>query len=458
MQWLEARVVPIFKRKGNPSDPSNYRPISITSSCCKVLETIIRKEMTAFLDSENLIHNQQHGFRQNRSTMTNLMNAVNRWERNVDNNKEIHCAFLDFAKAFDTVSHPKLIHKLERYGLSGHLLKWISIFLSDRSQIVSICSIQSTRVKVLSGVPQGTVLGPLLFIIFANDLPDVSLPSVDLDLFADDTKLSTVVEEKNTSSLPFYRTMISAHTWSDIWQVYFAAKKCSVMCIGSRSTKLGYRLGDEVIQQVTEATALGVLISSNLKFSGHCEKISKSGMRKVGLIYKAFLCRDEQFLVSMFKIFIRPSLEYCSPVFNPYLLKDIDLIENVQRTFTRRIPGLSQLSYPARLIVLKLESLEERRIKFDLIFIYKLIHGLIELNFDDFFVYSQRNYELRRHQFDLRPARHHSNWLKQSISCRPIDCWNKLRADVVNAPNLNAFKRLLNKVELRSFCKGRGIQ
>ena len=188
-EWKFSIITPKFK-SGSPSLPSNYRPIALTCTCCKILETIIAEELTDFLMSHNLITKSQHGFLKRHSTSTNLIESLNSWTLSLSNHKSVTVAYVDFQRAFDSISHPKLIHKLTSYGVSGNLLHWIKSFLTGRTQAVRVGQSVSQTCQITSGVPQGSVLGPILFNIFINDIADLFDPSsCSLKLFADDSEI-----------------------------------------------------------------------------------------------------------------------------------------------------------------------------------------------------------------------------------------------------------------------------
>ena len=161
-EWKMSLITPIFK-KGSPSDPSNYRPISLTPTCCNILESLISADLSEFLNDHKLISKHQHGFLKKHSTVTNLLESVNDWTLSLSSSKSVAIAYIDFQRAFDSVSHPKLLHKLQNYGIDGNLLFWISSFLTGRRQSVKIGSSFSKFSPVSSGVPQGSVLGPNTF-------------------------------------------------------------------------------------------------------------------------------------------------------------------------------------------------------------------------------------------------------------------------------------------------------
>ena len=187
--WLQAIVTPIFK-KGTTADPCNYRPISLTSTCCKAMERIINTQLIDYLLQNQLITKHQHGFLRKHSTTTNLLETLNDFTLALNNKLTTDVIYIDFQKAFDTVSHTKLLAKLSAYGICGDLLLWISAFLSGRTQVVRISSTLSDPIHIISGVPQGSVLGPSLFLIYINDLPDcLQLRNVYVKLYADDAKM-----------------------------------------------------------------------------------------------------------------------------------------------------------------------------------------------------------------------------------------------------------------------------
>ena len=184
--WRSANVTPIHK-KGSRTNPGNYRPVSLTSQSCKVLESIVRKHILEHLMTNNILSNSQHGFRSGRSCLTNLLEIMEDWTEIIDDYDDIDVAYLDFIKAFDLVSHKHLIYKLSKYGITNQVLQWIEAFLNQRTQKVIVKGMASEPFNVTSGVPQGSVLGPILFLLFINDLPlEVVSP---VSLFADDSKI-----------------------------------------------------------------------------------------------------------------------------------------------------------------------------------------------------------------------------------------------------------------------------
>lgn len=449
--WLDAVVVPLYKKKGSNSAPENYRPISLTSPCCKVLETLVKKRILGHALACNLISPTQHGFLAKKSTLTNTLTCLNKWFKALEHGEIVHSVFLDFAKVFDTVSHTKLLHKLGAYGVRGDVLAWVKAFLSNRSQRVRVGSTFSNSVRVTSGVPQGTVLGPLLFLLYINDLHESI--ETDCSFFADDAKLYTVCKKTVGTVKTLARSLESVNKWAKTWQLSLSVPKCTVFCFGRAQVVPVYKIGDNSLETQSDVTDLGVLLSKTGKASNHCLKVSKKGLQMVSMIYRMFRCRNRQFLVDMFRIYVLPTVAYNSSVWSPYLLQDIRRVERVLRTFTRRIPGMHTLSYKARLSALNMCSLEETRIRTDLILTYRILNHLIAVDRADFFSFATET-RTRGHSQKLYIPRCKLDPSKHFFSNRIPKIWNDLPEQVVTSPSLTLFKKRLQTVDLSVHIKG----
>jgi hypothetical protein len=455
--WLKAEIAPIFKKKGQSSDPQNYRPVSLTSACCKAFETIIKDSVQKFLYGEKLINPCQHGFRSRRSTLTNTLSCLNTWHKAVDDNKVVHAAFLDFAKAFDTVSHSKLMHKLRAYGISGKLHSWLSGFLAGRTQKVAVDGALSPESPVVSGVPQGSVLGPLLFLIYVNDLCEVV--DTECSLFADDAKLY-VVTDKDTSTDPtLAQSLANVNKWAKTWQLSLSVPKCTVFCFGTPRVIPSYSIDGNFLECVNEVVDLGVTLSQSAKTSGHCKLKSKKALQVVGHIFRSFRSRNQKFLLDMFRVYVRPIVDYNSSVWSPHLIKDVKIIERVQKRFTKRIPGLSRFDYPERLRILNLNSLAEERLKADLILTFRMLKNMVDLKFSDFFTPAPRQ-NTRLGHGHMMLINHvgiaKRETAKHFFSHRVPPVWNSLSEHLVNAPTLATFKARLKETDLSNFIRDSG--
>ena len=338
-------VTPLFK-KGHSTDVSNYRPISLTSMCCKIMESVIKDDILDHLLSNGLISRHQHGFLARRSTGTQLLDCFNDWTLNIENKQSFNVTYIDFAKAFDSVVHCKLILKLMSYGIGGslYILFWIQHFLTDRFQFVCIDGFYSSTVRVVSGIPQGSVLGPILFIIFINDVCDIIVGNTSCKLYADDIKLYASVDLNGFSS-DLQASLDNVLLWSNSWQLKVNISKCNVLRIGRNCVLGDYTFNCDVLSRVDQAADLGLTVTKNLSFSGYINECSSKAFSRSFLIFKGFSSRNSQLLVKAFTTYVRPLLEYNTYIWSPNDVYNITKIENVQRRFTKRIPSVSHLSY-----------------------------------------------------------------------------------------------------------------
>jgi len=245
--WETANILPIFKKEDG-TDRANYRPVSLTSVPCKIMESIIKEKLMRFLESNNLLCKKQHRFRSGRSYLTNLLGTFEKWTKALDEGYGLDVVYLDYRKAFDSVPHRRLIEKRKSFGINGKLLQWLEDFLTLRSIKVGLRGTFSQLLEVLSGVPQGSVLGPLLFLLYVNELP--SWIKYDMKMFADNTKLWCRIKT-DTDSVVLQADLDSLQSWSDTWQMKFNADKCKVMHIG-HSFQTKYSMGENSARKELE--------------------------------------------------------------------------------------------------------------------------------------------------------------------------------------------------------------
>ena len=443
--WKKAFVSPIFK-KGARNKAANYRPISLTSIVCKIMESLVKESILTHMISNNLLSKKQYGFISGRSTVTQLLNYLDRCATIMADGGVTDAIYFDFAKAFDTVPHSRLIGKLQAYGVSGDLLKWVEAFLLNRSQIVRVNGEESFSAAVLSGIPQGSVLGPLLFVIYINDLPD-KIRS-DTLIFADDTKIMRCITSME-DSIKLQDDVHELERWSDRWLLQFNTDKCHILSVGKIENikhTHNYELFGNQLDHVFDEVDLGVTIDYELRFEEHiCKKVNKANSIS-GLIRRSFAHLDGYLFNRLYTTFVRPHLEYAQAVWSPISQKLIDMLENVQIRATKMIDGFNNLDYEERLRRLKLPTLVYRRARGDMIEVWKHFHTYDQSLIPD--IFKRQQYGTRRHGFQLvwrKPKDGIRGQQTNSFYYRVISIWNGLPANVVEATSINQFKISLDE-------------
>ena len=437
--WKLAHVTALFK-KGKATSPGNYRPVSLTSVVCKIMESILRDQIMQFLDDNTLLSEHQHGFRSGRSCVTQLIEVLDTWTSMIDEEGGVDVAYLDFSKAFDSVPHQRLLKKLKAHGINGNMLKWIESFLSNRKQCVVVNGTKSSWTKVLSGIPQGSVLGPILFVVYINDLPDDLKGHVKM--FADDTKVYSHIRNNDDCEL-LQNDLDSLSNWSEKWQLKFNVGKCGIMHYGHQREEFTYSMREGQdranLNVRKEEKDLGVVFDPTLKFSNHVGKVANKANSILGLIKRTFTYMDVDMFIPLYKTLVRPHLEYANCVWSPFLRKDITRLEKVQRRATKIIPALADLPYIERQKELNLPALAYRRLRGDMIQVFKIMNGLNDMN-NVIFEMKDANLDLRGHKQRIQKPRARLDIRKGSFTHRVVDNWNLLPIAAVEAPTVNCFK------------------
>ena len=438
--WRLANITAIFK-KGDRNNPENYRPISLTCILCKVLESIIKDHIMIYLERNDMLSQCQHGFRYQRSCVTQLLEVMEDFTNYIDNKNTIDVIYLDFKKAFDSVPHRRLFVKLEAYGITGRILGWIKAFLSNRMQRVVVNNEVSELKLVISGVPQGSVLGPLLFILFINDLPD-NLNSI-CKIFADDTK---IYSDTSNSAL-LQNDLYKLFKWSSDWQLNFNISKCKVMHVGRNNPSLTYFVDTQrsnVLSVVASEKDLGVIFDKNLYFDEHIYTTVNKANKLIGIIYRSFSYLNVTMLITLYKTLIRPILEYGNCIWSPLFKRQSIILEKVQRRATRLLMELQGLSYADRLLFLKLPTLKYRRTRGDLIQLYKIVHGLDNVDYNSFFRYSQIDFT-RGDRYKIYVSGTSTSLRHNYFVSRTVSIWNKLKFETKDSKTINSFKKSIDR-------------
>lgn len=380
-RWKLAHIIPIFK-SGDKTSCANYRPISILSCIAKLFESLVYGPLYNHLNK--YISTKQHGFVKKRSTLTNLLEFKNYICHAFASGGQVDTIYLDFSKAFDKVDHCLLTVKLAHYGIHGCLLRWITSYLSKRSQLVTVNGFFSSPVAVSSGVPQGSHLGPLMFVVFINDLVDrLSCPAL---LYADDLKIFANVEEDGQFRA-LQNDLNTISSWCRESKMSLNVDKCHVTSFTKKKNKLIYEYHIQNKQLIEKEIVrdLGVLFDSQLTFRPHIEHIVNKSNKLLGFILRSTKSfKAPESTLRLFFSLVRSVLEYCCPVWSPYYSVHVNNVERVQKKLLKLLSrkfnyGRSLRSYSERLSKFKVTPLRVRRKRYDLLCLHKIIHFSIEV-------------------------------------------------------------------------------
>ena len=407
---------------------------------------MVRTAVLDHLMNIDVLSKRQYGFINGRSTATQLLHFLDKCPESIVHGNVVDTIYFDFKKAFDMVPHKRLLAKLQSYGISGRILTWIQEFLVGRNQYVIVNGEKSSPGSVTSGIPQGTVLGPLLFVVYINDI----LENITSDgfLFADDTKIFRTITSKD-DALRLQSDIDSLKEWSENWGMEFNLDKCHVLTLGKfENTKYThrYQIGSDEIEHVFNEKDLGVTIDSSLSFDEHIANKIRVANGIVGLIRRSFSYLDPRSFKKLFCAFVRPHLEYAQSVWAPHLQKHIDAIEKVQIRATKLVDGIGHLDYEERLKKCDLTTLLFRRRRGDMIEIFKHFKIYDRTILSSSFMHNNR--PSRKHAYQLyqrRPRDGKRGLQRNSFYYRVTQQWNDLSPIAVEGNDINAFKNELDE-------------
>ena len=440
-EWTLANVAPIFK-KGSKLQAVNYRPVSLTCISCKLFEHIVCKHILGHLEDHEILTDLQHGFRSGRSCETQLITTFHDIA-SAYNKKgiQIDIAVLDFSKAFDTVPHDGLLSKLKHYGIDDKIWLWISNFLKQRKQRVVVDGIQSDLVTVDSGVPQGTVLGPILFLLHINDLPSVI--SSKVRLFADDCLVYR--EIKNRQDQIALQKDLNYMNWGSKWGMRFNAAKCNIMRMSRKQTPIStqYELSGQVLEEVKDAKYLGVTVSDDLERTKHINAITTKANSKLSFLRRNLKGCPEKLRETAYFALVRSFLEYSATVWHPHQKYNSDKLEMVQRRAARFVKGRYGMyeSVTQMLEELTWVPLSKRRENARLILFYKIINNLAMVPHACLEKADGRT--RKNHNLKFRHVGYNVDPYGQSFFPKCISAWNGLAQEIAEANTLDLFKSKL---------------
>lgn len=444
--WKSANVCPIFKN-GRKSDPANYRPISLTSVCCKILEHIIFSAIMCHVDKNFLLSKIQHGFRKGLSCETQLLITYHEIAKLVNAGKQVDLVFLDFSKAFDRVPHKRLLSKIKALGIDDKVSEWIKSFLTDRNQRVVADGDVSEAVSVYSGVTQGSVLGPLLFLLYINDI-NIGIDS-SMRLFADDCLLFKPVESIEDAKT-LQDDLDEITMWCNTWKMSLNVKKCAVLRVGSSAPKtvFPYSLNGDSLSNCETYKYLGVTIDTKLNWSCHIENVCSQASRTLRLIQRTLGSSPKDVKAAAFNTLVLPQLEYAAMLWDPYQAFLVDNLQMVQRRAARFV--LNRYSFDDSvtdmLCLLDWESLKDRRRNARLKMLYSMVQNLLPYDFLKIINILLAS-RLGRSDHSLKLCRLSAGYkfYQYSFFPRTIIEWNQLNEETVSSQSKNSFLSSLKR-------------
>ena len=464
-EWKYANIVPVHK-KGEKNLINNYRPISLTCLTAKIMEHIIQEELLN--KTQNLINSAQHGFLLGRSCDTNLITLTDDIASSLHNDTGIDIIYFDFAKAFDTVNHDLLLYKLKNcYKIDTRLLKFIKSYLQNRCQRTSLENVFSNYLPVKSGVPQGSVLGPLLFVLFINDISNSVSPGTNICLFADDTKIWRRMNSEEDCAI-LQNDIDNLYNWCIYNQMRFNPSKCKVVSINSKSShcnlehlsllplsRFNYTLGDNILDYEANERDLGVIINYSFTWDEHHNKVINKSSQMLGLTKRTchFLISSQR-KRTLYLAMVRSQFQHCSVIWRPVTSSQIHKFEAIQKNAAKWILNEEFLNYfdyetyinkCRKINLLPISKMFDLN---DLILFHKIVFEYTPIKLPDYISKFNGMSRLRERHLDSECYTYNLNHpntssrspIFRNFFYRAIHLWNKLPYDCRITPNINSFK------------------
>lgn len=444
-----AKIIPIYK-SDNRKTVSNYRPISVLPALSKILERLVYNRLLDFIDKNHILSDSQYGFRKRISTSMALIDLVDNISSSIAKNEYALGIFLDLAKAFDTVNHDILLEKLHRYGIRGIPYNWFKNYLSNRHQYVYLNNTKSDQLPITCGVPQGSILGPLLFLLYINDLNTIS-NQLTIVMFADDTNI--FINGKNLLKLTEIANneLDKINNWFSANLLSLNIKKTNYILFGNKKLNdIPLAINKEIITRVYETKFLGILIQSTLKWDSHICLLKNKISKSIGIINKAKNILGTAHLKILYHSLIEPYLNYCSIVWgNPEKTTALETLHKLQKRAIRLILYAEYRAHTkplfSKLNILNIYDIIRTQI---LTFVYKSYNSLLPIKYSNYFT---RPNEI--HHYATRSAKNFSLYrITAQKSCRINTLasrgpkyWNLLPIIVKTASPLSSFKSKLRE-------------
>lgn len=442
--WKQANVIPLHK-KDHKDLVSNYRPISLLSVVGKICERIVFKYIYNHFKENFLLSIFQSGFQPGKSTVTQLVEVYHLFCKAVDQGKEIRVVFLDISKAFDRVWHKGLLYKLQQCGVSGVLYRWFADYLSDRQQRVVINGQTSSWKNVTAGVPQGSVLGPILFLLYINDVVGV-VRHCDIRLFADDTCLFIEVDNRENTALLIDEDLSSIHNWSIQWLINFSAPKTKSLIISNKTDSQrnpSVHLNNTAISEEVSHPYLGVIFSNNLKWSTHIDKVAVKARKRLSAMQPFKFKLSRSAIQIMYNSFVLPTMEYANILWGGSYESDLSKLEKIHIDGMRLVTGATANSNIGNLYnESSWQTIRQRCEDTTVIMMYKIQNDIAPGYLKEIVPENQTNprYNLRQN-FEIKTPFTRLESFRRSFVPTAVALWNKLNINVRQAPDLKSFKK-----------------
>ena len=459
--WKLAHVVPVHK-KGSKNNVENYRPISLTSLVMKTYERILKEEL--LIRTSHLLDNRQHGFLRLKSCSTNMVTFTDSVVLSINDCKTLSSdvVYFDFSKAFDSVNHDLILFKLKYYfKIEGRLLKLLENYLCGREQCVVIDGCKSSNKPVLSGVPQGSILGPILFVLFINDLPSGLSEGTNIALYADDTKIWRPITCENDHRI--LQTDIDyLNEWATQNKMKFHPKKCKVVSICNRPSPLwmlpfivfNYSLGQSILQYADCEKDLGVHVNPKFNFNAHCEHLISKASQQFGMVRRTcHFVKDVKRRRVLYLTLVRSQFEHCSPVWRPNGKSMIERLDNFQKKCIKWILSEEELSYESHDAYVRkcrqvnILPLSHRFILNDILLFHKVVNKIVPIDIPNYLTLFTGQSRLRSSHRDelsfvcsLLPNSSNTNLLEKSFFYRTHMVWNSMPLEIRKLESTSEFK------------------
>lgn len=454
--WKEAKVIPSFKTESR-HDLSNYRPIAILPILSKIIEKHVHLALSKHLNKFDLLRNTQSGFREKHSCETALLKVVDQWMESIDKGYILGTVFLDLSKAFDLVNHEIMVTKLRIYGVSSKAINWFKSYLVNRSQCTYLNGVLSSSRRIACGVPQGSILGPLLFLIYINDI-DLTLEYCSADMYADDTTFYASDTSTINLNNKLQRDMEKVSAWCDRNKMAINTTKTKVLLMGSgqrlaslpdNANTLSVTLGGKILKTVKYEELLGVKIDNNLSWHIQVDNVCKTVSNRLALLRRIQPYIDLNTKIIFYNGYVRPILDYCSIVWGTCGANDLQKLLHMQKAAARIITNSGRYESSTELFkMLKWHPVDTQiRIR-RLIMMYKTMNGLSPNYLTQLFNFTHEihNHNLRSTtQSNLYLKDGKTEYHKRRFSFIAAKEWNSLPAECKHAKSLPIFKRLVNE-------------